>query len=60
MDNKSSFLNKAMDYYLDLHEWQLTHIQQGVEAAQKRNFASDKEVKDFFEKYGDSLYPETK
>jgi len=44
----------------DLHEWQLAHIQKGVEVARKGDFASDKEVKDFFEKYGDSHYHERK
>ena len=35
----------------ELQDWQLAHIQKGVKAAQKGGFASDKEVKDFFEKY---------
>ena len=40
---------------IDLHEWQLAHIQKGIEAAEKEDFASEKEVKDFFEKHGDSM-----
>ena len=40
---------------IDMHEWQLAHIQKGVEAARKGDFASDEEVKEFFEKYGDSM-----
>ena len=42
---------------IDLQKWQLAHIQKGVEAAKKGDFASDKEVKDFFGKHGDSLDP---
>jgi len=37
---------------IDLHEWQLAHIQKSVEAARKGDFASEREVKDFFEKHG--------
>jgi hypothetical protein len=37
---------------IDLHEWQPSHIEKGVEAAKKENFASDKETADFFKKYG--------
>ena len=40
---------------IDMNEWQLAHIQKGVEAARKGDFASDEEVKEFFEKYGDSM-----
>lgn len=43
-----------MDYQ-NLHEWQLAHIQKGVEAARKGDFASDKGVKDFFDKHGESM-----
>ena len=40
---------------IDMHEWQLAHIQKGVEAARKGDFASDEEVKEFIENYGDSM-----
>ena len=52
--NLSGVINEAIDQYIDLHEWQLAHIQKGVEAARKGDFASEKEVKDFFEKHGSS------
>lgn len=35
-----------------LHLWQQAHIEKGVEAAQKDDFASDRETADFFNKYG--------
>lgn len=52
--NLSGVINEAIDQYIDLHEWQLAHIQKGVKAARKGDFASEKEVKDFFEKHGSS------
>ncbi len=50
--NLSSVINDALDQYIDLHQWQLAHIEKGVEAARKGDFASDKEVDKFFKKYG--------
>ncbi|MFQ5444973.1 MAG: CopG family ribbon-helix-helix protein [Nitrospinales bacterium] len=52
--NLSSVLNEAIDQYIELHEWQLAHIKKGVEAARKGNFASEKDVKDFFKRQGKS------
>ena len=50
--NLSAVINEAIDQYIDLHEWQLDHIQKGVDAARKGDFASEEEVKEFFEKHG--------
>jgi predicted transcriptional regulator len=50
--NLSAVINEAIDQYINLHEWQLTHIQKGVEASQRGDFATEAEVKDFFDKYG--------
>ncbi len=50
--NLSSVINDALDNYIELHEWQLAHIQKGVDAARKDEFASDEEVKDFFDEHG--------
>lgn len=50
--NLSSVINDALDQYIDLHEWQLAHIQKGIEEARKGDFASDKEADKFFKKYG--------
>jgi len=33
--NLSGLINEAIDPYIDLHEWQLAHIQKGVEAARR-------------------------
>ena len=50
--NLSAVINEALDHYIELHEWQLEHIQKGVESARNSDFASEKEEKDFFERYG--------
>lgn len=49
--NLSSVINEAIDQYIDLHEWQLAHIKQGVQAARKGDFASEGDVQDFFKKF---------
>ncbi len=52
--NLSSVINDALDHYIDLHEWQLAHIQKGVTAARRKDFADDQEAAAFFNKYGSS------
>ena len=52
--NLSAVINEALDQYIELHEWQLAHIQEGVEAAHRGDFAQEIEVKDFFDKHGQS------
>jgi predicted transcriptional regulator len=48
----SAVINEALDQYIDLHEWQLKHIQEGVEEAKRGDFATDEEVDAFFRDYG--------
>ena len=50
----SAVINEALDQYIDLHEWQLTHIRKGVKAARRGDYATEAEVKTFFDKYGQS------
>jgi predicted transcriptional regulator len=50
--NLSAVINEAIDQYIELHQWQLRHIQQGVEEARQGDFASDEEVGTFFDRYG--------
>jgi predicted transcriptional regulator len=52
--NLSAVINEALDQYIELHEWQLKHIQEGVEAAKKGDFATDAEVDAFFSEYEQS------
>ena len=48
----SAVINEALDQYIDLHEWQMSHIRKGVKAARRGDFATEAEVKAFFDKYG--------
>jgi predicted transcriptional regulator len=50
--NLSAVINEALDQYIDLHEWQLKHIQEGVEEAKRGDFATEEEVDAFFSEYG--------
>lgn len=52
--NLSAVINEALDQYINLHEWQLAHIKKGVKAARRGDFATEAEVKAFFDKYGKS------
>lgn len=49
--NLSSIINEAIDHYIELHEWQLKHIQKGVDQAKRGEFAKEKEVEAFFRKH---------
>lgn len=49
--DRSFIINEAIDYYLSLQEWQLAHIQTGVEQAKKGEFASDEDVNAAFAKW---------
>ncbi len=50
--NLSAVINEALDQYIDLHEWQLEHIQDGVEEAKQGDFATDEEMNAFFSEHG--------
>lgn len=50
--NLSAVINEALDRYIDVHEWQVKHIQEGLDAADRGEFATDAETEEFFKKYG--------
>ncbi|ETX06580.1 MAG: hypothetical protein ETSY2_16260 [Candidatus Entotheonella gemina] len=50
--NLSAVINEAIDQYIELHQWQLRHIEEGMEEARRGDFASDEEVETFFDRYG--------
>ena len=50
--NLSAVINEALDHYIELHEWQLKHIQAGVEEAKRGDFATEEEVDAFFSQHG--------
>ena len=49
--NLSSVINEALDHYIELHEWQLKHIQKGVDQAKRGEFVKENEVDVFFKKH---------
>lgn len=49
--DRSFVINEAIDNYIELHEWQLSHIQAGLAQARKGQFASDKEVNSALKKF---------
>jgi predicted transcriptional regulator len=48
--DRSAILNEAVRLYLELHQWQIEEIQQGIAEADAGDFASDAEVDDLFAK----------
>ena len=50
--NKSAITVAALREYIATEAWQIQDIEQGIEEADRGEFASDSEVKDFFGKYG--------
>ena len=47
--DRSYIINQALDVYLDVMEWQLTHIKEGLRQAEAGEFAADDEVKAAFD-----------
>lgn len=42
--DRSDIINEALDSYLDLMDWQLEHIKEGVHQADAGKFSSEEEV----------------
>ena len=52
MDRDRSFIiNEAIAQYIELHEWQISHIQEGLEQANRSEFAGEKEVQALIKRY---------
>ena len=49
--DRSFIINEAIESYLEMHRWQLDHIQQAVKQADEGIFVSDAEVKKAFKKW---------
>ena len=47
--DRSYIINQALDVYLEVMEWQLAHIEEGLRQAEAGEFASDDEVKAAFD-----------
>ena len=49
--DRTYVLNEAIDAYLDVHQWQIEHIQEGIRQADAGEFASDTEVAAAFSRW---------
>ncbi|MDR2902495.1 MAG: CopG family ribbon-helix-helix protein [Lactobacillales bacterium] len=49
--DRSFIINQAIEYFIGLNEWQTQHIKQGLEQANRGEFADDKAVKSVFAKW---------
>lgn len=49
--NRSYVLNEAISAYLEVNQWQLEHIKEGLRQADAEEFATEAEVKAAFEKW---------
>jgi predicted transcriptional regulator len=43
--DRSYILNQAIDYYLELHDWQLQQIERGIHAAEGGDFLTEDEIR---------------
>lgn len=50
--NLSYIINEALDNYLEIHQWQIEHINQAIKEADKGNFASEEDINTFFNQHG--------
>lgn len=49
--DRSFIINQAINQFLSLHEWQIAHIEEGVNQANNNEFADEIEVKAIFNKW---------
>ena len=42
--DRSYILNEAIDAYLDVHQWQIAHIREGIRQADAGDFATEAQV----------------
>ena len=49
--DRSFIINQAIDQFLSLHEWQMAHIEEGVNQSNNNEFADEMEVKAIFNKW---------
>ncbi len=50
--SKSFLVAEAVDRYLHEQDWQVSAIKEGLQQAEKGQFAADNEVREFFKKRG--------
>jgi predicted transcriptional regulator len=49
--DRSYVLNEAIENYLEVHEWQLAHIKEGLRQAEAGEFVKDAEVAAAFSRW---------
>jgi len=49
--DRTYVLNEAIDAFLDVHQWQIEHIQEGLRQADAGEFASEAEVAAAFSRW---------
>ena len=49
--DRTYVLNQAIDAFLEAHEWQIAHLKEGLHQADRKQFASDAQVKSAFAKW---------
>jgi len=47
--DRSYIINQALDVYIEVMEWQILHIKEGLRQAEAGEFAADDEVKAAFD-----------
>ena len=50
-ESKSSLVSQALEEFLTVHEWHITEIKEGIEAANKEDFISHEEAVDELKKW---------
>ncbi len=52
LDRSRNYLvNQAIEQYLDLNNWQIQQIKEGIKAADENRFVDDSEMERIFNKY---------
>ena len=52
LDRSRNYLvNEAIEHYLELNNWQIQQIKQGIKAADENQFVDDSEMERIFNKY---------
>jgi len=49
--SRNYLVNQAIDQLLELHQWQIERVKEGIKAADEGRFASDAEMTKIFSKY---------
>jgi predicted transcriptional regulator len=49
--DRSYVINEAVDAYLEVRQWQLEHIREGLRQAQAGEFATEEEVRQAFARW---------